>query len=149
MNTIAPDDIKRIAFHKALFLFQRFPTRTLTTFRQPHVCRKVLNALRRRQHCVYEQTQGYSYFIEPRLLGRCGFCKEVLNYGFGRLGMDMHVRIAPVLRRGAIAYCIRITRITRIHPCRHNCHGWPSAGKKSLQLINTPSHSPDDGQASP
>ena len=32
----------------------------------------------------------------------------------------------------------RITKITRIHPCRHNCHGWPSAGEKSLQLINTP-----------
>ena len=43
----------------------------------------------------------------------------------------------------------RITRITRIHPCRHNCHGWPSAGEKSLKLINTPSHSPNDGQASP
>ena len=42
----------------------------------------------------------------------------------------------------------RITRITRIHPCRHNCHGWPSAGEKSLKLINTPSHSPNDGQAS-
>ena len=40
-------------------------------------------------------------------------------------------------------------RITRIHPCRHNCHGWPSAGEKSLKLINTPSHSPNDGQASP
>ena len=39
----------------------------------------------------------------------------------------------------------RITRITRIHPCRHNCHGWPSAGVKSLKL----SHSPNDGQASP
>ena len=46
-------------------------------------------------------------------------------------------------------YYIRITRITRIHPCRHNCHGWPSAGEKSLKLINTPSHSPNDGQASP
>ena len=23
------------------------------------------------------------------------------------------------------------TRITRIHPCRHNCHGWPSAGEKA------------------
>ena len=43
----------------------------------------------------------------------------------------------------------RITRITRIHPCRHNCHEWPSAGEKSLKLINTPSHSPNDGQASP
>ena len=43
----------------------------------------------------------------------------------------------------------RITRITRIHPCRHNCHGWPSAGEKSLKFINTPSHSPNDGQASP
>ena len=32
---------------------------------------------------------------------------------------------------------------------RHNCHGWPSAGEKSLKLINTPSHSPNDGQASP
>ena len=42
-----------------------------------------------------------------------------------------------------------MTRITRIHPCRHNCHGWPSVGKKGLKLINTPSHSPNDGQASP
>ena len=36
-----------------------------------------------------------------------------------------------------------ITRITRIHPCRHNCHGWPSPGERSLKLINTPSHSPN------
>ena len=41
------------------------------------------------------------------------------------------------------------TRITRIYPCRHNCHGWPSAGEKSSKLINTPSHSSNDGQASP
>ena len=27
--------------------------------------------------------------------------------------------------------------------------GWPSAGEKSLKLINTPSHTPNDGQASP
>ena len=32
---------------------------------------------------------------------------------------------------------------------RLHCHGWPSAGEKSLKLINTPSHSPNDGQASP
>ena len=32
---------------------------------------------------------------------------------------------------------------------RLNCHKWPSAGEKSLKLINTPSHSPNDGQASP
>ena len=31
------------------------------------------------------------------------------------------------------------TRITKIHPCGHNCHGWPSAGEKSSQLIITPS----------
>ena len=32
---------------------------------------------------------------------------------------------------------------------RLHCHGWPSAGEKSLKLINTPSHPPNDGQASP
>ena len=32
---------------------------------------------------------------------------------------------------------------------RLHCHGWPSAGEKSLKLINTPSQSPNDGQASP
>ena len=32
---------------------------------------------------------------------------------------------------------------------RLSCHGWPSAGEKSLKLINTPSHTPNDGQASP
>ena len=32
---------------------------------------------------------------------------------------------------------------------RLNCHGWPSAGEKSLKRINTPSRSPKDGQASP
>ena len=42
-----------------------------------------------------------------------------------------------------------IARITMIHPLRHNCHGWPSAEEKSLKLINTPSHSPNDGQALP
>ena len=41
------------------------------------------------------------------------------------------------------------TTTTRIHPCRHNCHGWPSAGEKSLKLINKHSHSPNDSQASP
>ena len=44
----------------------------------------------------------------------------------------------------------RITKISRIHPCRHNCHRWPSAGEKSLKLINTPLTFPtNDGQASP
>ena len=32
---------------------------------------------------------------------------------------------------------------------RLGCHGWPSAGEKSLKLKNTPLHSPNDGQASP
>ena len=32
---------------------------------------------------------------------------------------------------------------------RLGCHGWPSAGEKSLKLKNTPSHSPNVGQASP
>ena len=43
----------------------------------------------------------------------------------------------------------RITKITRIHSCRHNCHGWPSAREKSLKLINTSTHFPNDGQALP
>ena len=45
-----------------------------------------------------------------------------------------------------------ITRIYQDLPGsirRLHCHGWPSAGEKSLKLINTPSHSPNDGQASP
>ena len=58
--------------------------------------------------------------------------------------------LISLLATGLItSFVSRITRITRIHPCRHNRHGWPSAGEKSLKLINTPSHSPNDGQASP
>ena len=32
---------------------------------------------------------------------------------------------------------------------RLNCHRWPSAVERSLKLINTPWHSPNDGQALP
>ena len=45
-----------------------------------------------------------------------------------------------------------ITRIYQVLSgsiCTLDCHGWPSAGEKSLKLINTPSHSLNDGQASP
>ena len=43
----------------------------------------------------------------------------------------------------------RITQDYQYPSVRLNCHGWPSAGEKCLKLINTPSHSPYDGQASP
>ena len=54
--------------------------------------------------------------------------------------------VADVVRRGRLRWIYQELpgSIRRLH-----CHGWPSTGEKSLKLINTPSHSPNDGQASP